>query len=70
MPMYEYRCTSCGDQVVTSTRIEDVLELKFSGHDEFGKWQDVDDSITVVCGPLKRTWSVGFQIKSTDWSHD
>ena len=54
MPLYEFRCQACKDQVVTDDR-----EATQHGDQETGP-----------CGPLKRVWSVGFQIKSTDWSHD
>lgn len=53
MTLYEYRCKSCGDQIVTNVRLEKPEEQTHDGE----------------CGPLKRTWSVGFQIKSTDWGH-
>lgn len=55
MPMYEFRCQACSEQVVTEDR---EAEAHLS-----------PDHVS-PCGPLKRVWSVGFQIKSTDWSHD
>lgn len=62
--LYEYRCRACGDQIVSSDRLHSE-ELDEHGHD--------GSEITYLeypyCGPLKRVWSVGFQIKSTDWGH-
>lgn len=69
MPMYEYRCTSCGDQIVTTTRIEELHDLKDTAHDEVTWVVPEEVGFGSFCGPLKRTWSVGFQIKSTDWGH-
>lgn len=69
MPVYEYRCTSCGDQVATESRLEEVDSPSAFNH--VGQWvyYELDDEYEYACGPLKRTWSVGFQIKSGDWGH-
>lgn len=72
MPVYEYRCTSCGDQIAISTRIEDVWTggPKDFSHTPEGLITGFENSN--ACSPtlgLKRVWSVGFQIKSTDWGH-
>lgn len=65
--VYEYRCTSCGNQVVTNLgRLEDEAPLSEWGHE--GSIPVYGDS-QLDCGPLKRVWSLGFQIKSTDWGH-
>lgn len=74
MTLYEYRCKSCGDQIVQNERLEGLYPGAVFGHRAASYGTDlmiyVDEALpSNVCGPLKRTWSVGFQIKSTDWSH-
>lgn len=68
--VYEYRCTSCKSSVVANSRLEDFFPLSEWFHDEEGRPWGPGSECTQDCeGPLKRTWSVGFQIKSTDWGH-
>lgn len=55
MTRYEFKCKTCG---LTVTRPEPAME----SYAHF--FQDV------LCdGAFKRVYSVGFQIKSTDWGH-
>lgn len=70
MPLYEYRCTSCGDQIVTDCRLEDSEDIQFLGHDSHGRPSDPGAPDIACAAGLKRTWSVGFQIKSGNWGHD
>ena len=66
--IYEYRCTSCGDQIVTRERLEDTDNVSNFLHDG-DEWRYVVVDGVNGCGPLKRVWSVGIQIKSVDWGH-
>lgn len=55
MPMYEFKCKECGLSVD-----RDMPTLDSHVH-------VLNDDLCY--GEMKRVYSVGFQLKSTDWGH-
>jgi predicted nucleic acid-binding Zn ribbon protein len=64
MKVYEYKCTACKDQIVTQHYLEG--DTSDWGHTFDG---DPEFIVEAPCGPLKRVWSAGIQIKTVDWGH-
>jgi len=67
MIRYEYRCTDCGDTIITDSN-EDAgryHDSKYGGVSDRGQIWPIDR-----CGPLKRVWSAGFVWPMSERGHD
>lgn len=68
MKVYEFRCTECKEQIVTQHYLDGPASIW--GHLPSGDPEPLFvTELNDVCGPLKRVWSAGIQIKTVDWGH-